>query len=96
MFGDDPSALREATATSDYFNKVWAQRFPHLRIKARGDFMLCDTCTRLKGLLHGEPGQRAVQDGDAARRYKLEYDAHVKVGAHISRRLVFPPVRPPE
>ncbi|CAN0359752.1 unnamed protein product [Ectocarpus sp. 12 AP-2014] len=40
--------------------------------------MLCETCTRLKGLLHGEPGQRPVQDKAARQRYQSEYDQHIK------------------
>ena len=74
-------------ARSDYFNKVWAEHFPKLKIKMRGDFMLCETCTRLKGLLHGEPGQRAVQDKNAARGYQLEYGSHVKVGRSLMRTI---------
>lgn len=76
---DDPSSLREALVSPTYFNKVWAAHLPKVKIKVRGDFMLCETCTRLKGLLHGEPGQRPVQDKAARQRYQSEYDQHIKV-----------------
>ncbi|CAN0323715.1 unnamed protein product [Pylaiella littoralis] len=75
---DDPSALNEALAGSDYFNKVWKERFPKLKIKTRGDFMVCGTCTRLKDVLHGQAGVRGAQGDDRVVGVKEKYKAHLK------------------
>lgn len=79
IHGDDPSALTEALASSDYFNKVWKERFPSLKMKTRGDFMVCGICTQLKDTLHGQAGVRSSHSHDRVDDVKAKYTAHLQV-----------------
>lgn len=87
VYGGDASALSEVLASSRYFNKVWPDAFPTLRLKVRGDFMACGKCVTLNELQNGGPGQRAVQDKNALEAIKAEYDSHVKVRMYVCRGL---------
>ena len=83
LFAKDPSGLNDALCSSDYFNKVWKQHYPRLKLKPCGDFMLCQTCTLLKEKLHGQAGSRGTQNQAERERCTREYEAHVKVSPQL-------------
>lgn len=80
VFSRDPAGLTEALCTPTYFNKVWRCYFPELKLKPNGDFMLCQKCTLLKELVHGQAGSRGIQNQAEKDEYMREYEAHVEVG----------------
>lgn len=65
----NPMASRTNCASFVYFSKVWRRHFPTLKVKPRGDFMMCTVSTRLKEHLHGAPGQRRTLDMARADQY---------------------------
>lgn len=61
FFKGDPHNMSTFVCKPDYFFKVWAESFPRLRLKPKGDFMHCSICTLLKERLHGTPGAKSNQ-----------------------------------
>lgn len=76
--------LDTALCTREYFIRIWAQEFPHLKLKPSGDFMLCKICTLLKSAIFGtQSGSRGIQDEAERSLKKKEYEDHIEVRIYV-------------
>ncbi|CAB1104041.1 unnamed protein product [Ectocarpus sp. CCAP 1310/34] len=62
-----------------YFNQIWREERPLIKLARFGDFMKCSDCTEINEKLHGAPGIRPIQDT----RQRAEIVRHQKEHHHI-------------
>ena len=82
MYGPDASEHR---VSEMYFNQVWAEVHPNVKLKSGGDFMKCDVCTRINETLHGTRGVQATRDTQLRAKVEQEAAEHRKVNPRSFR-----------
>lgn len=69
----------EKGASLSYFNSVWREERPLLKVTSRGVFMACDVCTDINEGLHGTPGIQATRNSEERARLKKRQEEHHRV-----------------